>query len=839
MAADGYIRIDTKINQAGAKAGLAGLTKSLKGFAVAAGLAFGVAAISGFAKSCIKLASDLAEVQNVVDVTFGSAAGKINNFAKTAATGFGLSELAAKQYTGTMGAMLKSMGFGTAAAADMSIEMASLAGDMASFYNLDTDEAFMKIRSGISGETEPLKQLGVNLSEANLQAYALAQGMTQGYSSLSEQNKALIRYNYLLDVTKDAQGDFARTSGSWANQVRVLKLQLDSLKATLGGALISALTPVLGFINRLLGALNAAAAAFVSLLSVFGISTQAISSGAGTAADAMDGVGASADAAGAAASGAGSKAKKGLASFDELNVLTSSSGGGGGGGGGLDMTPATKATDDTITAMDKAKAKMQAFFARYAEEIALVKGGWERLKTTVSGIWSGFAKQFADTDIGGAAFRALLGWVYMAETELNLLIAIVGDLLLAFNIPATVEAVLNTLADLWLAVGKAVAAVTPGIMAFIDKGIVPIVQWVGGVLRDALAFLGEQFKVIGDWFAEHEEDFTVIGGYLGDVAAALWTVLEPLASGIWEATKLVLGATLKVLLQLSTWAIEGAVWLIESWYKIRDGATEVFTAVSNFLTTTWNAIWGTVVYVWGEITGFFSATWTSISDTATAAWTAISGFFTGITDGIKLAFNTAWEGIKGEWTAVAEWFNTNVIDPITKAFQAFKTSIIGVWDAIWAGIKGVINSILGGVESFINGIVRGVNVLISGLNTAIGLGSEVTEALGLGSIGPITPWSTVSLPRLAQGAVIPPNREFAAILGDQRSGVNIETPLDTMVEAFKAALGDMGGGGNNQPIYITVESKLDGKTVARNQARYLPKEYGRIGASAVRVGGLA
>jgi phage-related protein len=245
------------------------------------------------------------------------------------------------------------------------------------------------------------------------------------------------------------------------------------------------------------------------------------------------------------------------------------------------------------------------------------------------------------------------------------------------------------------------------------------------------------------------------------------------------------------------------------------------------------------VSVWGSITGYLSGAWAGISEAATTTWTTMSGFFTTIMEGIKLAFSTAWEGIKGTWTAVADWFQTTVIDPITKAFQAFQTTIIGVWDAIWAGIKGVINSILGGVESFVNGIVRGVNLLIGSLNDAIALGSEVTEALGLGSIGPITPWSTVSLPRLAQGAVIPPNREFAAILGDQRSGVNIETPLDTMVEAFKAALGDMGGGGNNQPIYITVESTLDGKTIARNQARYLPKEYGRIGASAVRVGGLA
>ncbi len=201
------------------------------------GSAFAVQQIVRFGKAAIELGSDLQEVQNVVDVTFGSLNSEINEFAKNAVTQFGLSELSAKQFTSTMGAMLKSMGLSTRESADMGMAIAGLAGDMASFYNLAPAESFAKIRSGISGEMEPLRQLGINLSVANLEQFALAQGITKSYEAMTQQEQALLRYNYLLSVTADAQGDFARTSDSWANQTRILSEQFNSLKASVGQAI--------------------------------------------------------------------------------------------------------------------------------------------------------------------------------------------------------------------------------------------------------------------------------------------------------------------------------------------------------------------------------------------------------------------------------------------------------------------------------------------------------------------------------------------------------------------------------------------------------------------------
>ncbi len=203
--------------------------------AKAIGSAFVTKQIIEFGKAAIGVASDLNEVQNVVDTTFGTeGAIKVNEWAKNAAEAFGESELQAKQFTSTLGAMFKSMGVGQADMEEMSMSLAGLAGDMASFYNLDPTEAFEKLRSGISGETEPLKQLGINMSVVNLEAFAMAEGITKSYQEMTQAEQATLRYQYIMSATADAQGDFADTSDSFANQQRILQLEIQTLAAEIG-----------------------------------------------------------------------------------------------------------------------------------------------------------------------------------------------------------------------------------------------------------------------------------------------------------------------------------------------------------------------------------------------------------------------------------------------------------------------------------------------------------------------------------------------------------------------------------------------------------------------------
>lgn len=204
----------------------------------------------------IQLASDLEEVQNVVDVTFGEAgAKKIESWAKTAGDQFGLTELQAKKYASTLGAMMKSSGMASDEIQDMSMNLAGLAADMASFYNLPFDEAFSKIQSGMSGMSQPLRQLGIDMTESSIAAYAMAEGYDTAFSSMSNQEQTLVRYKYLMKVTADAQGDFVRTSDSYANSQRRVATAIDTLKAKFGQGLLPIATDVSNAIGKVIEAL--------------------------------------------------------------------------------------------------------------------------------------------------------------------------------------------------------------------------------------------------------------------------------------------------------------------------------------------------------------------------------------------------------------------------------------------------------------------------------------------------------------------------------------------------------------------------------------------------------
>lgn len=387
----------------------------------AVGLALSVTAIISFGKSCIELGSTLSEVQNVVDVTFGAMSETINRFARDALEEFGLSETSAKKYTSTMGAMLKSMGFTTQAAAEMSMEMTGLSADMASFYNLDSETAFEKIRAGISGETEPLKQLGINMSVANLEAFALSQGITKAYNAMTQQEQAMLRYNYLMQATADAQGDFARTSDGWANQVRVLTERFNALKAAIGQGLIAVLTPVIKVLNSLLAKILTVTDAFSNFIAkITGKNTKTTTtvSGIGDAADSAAGsmgdVGAATDAAGKSAKKA-AKEYGGLLSMDEVHSLTKNegadsggSGGGGASGGGLseNIVDAATETDDTLN------PALEKLITRLKELQDLFKAGFKAgmgdvdlsgITKAVEGIKTSLKNIFTAPEVIGAA----------------------------------------------------------------------------------------------------------------------------------------------------------------------------------------------------------------------------------------------------------------------------------------------------------------------------------------------------------------------------------------------------------------------------------------------------
>lgn len=379
---------------------LEGISSMAKKAGVAFAAAFGTKKIIDFGKQCLELGSELAEVQNVVDVTFPNMSAKVDEFAKSAAQNFGLSETMAKQYTGTFGAMAKAFGFTEQQAYDMGSSLTGLAGDVASFYNLSQDEAYTKLKSVFTGETESLKDLGVVMTQTALDSYALANGFGKTTSAMTETEKVALRYRFVQDQLSAAQGDFLRTSDSWANQVKILKLQMQSFMATIGQGLINLFTPVIKVINIVLGKLATLANAFKSFTELItGKKSSGTDSGiaataeaAGTANEGLEGAADSASNLANNTSKAGQAAQKtakqmkALMGFDKINKAdsqestsagtdsaTPSSGSTGTLGSGVDFGNLAKG-DDVISKTDK---KMSALLARCKELAKLFKKGFE------------------------------------------------------------------------------------------------------------------------------------------------------------------------------------------------------------------------------------------------------------------------------------------------------------------------------------------------------------------------------------------------------------------------------------------------------------------------------
>ncbi|MGM0238521.1 hypothetical protein [Enterococcus sp. AZ103] len=329
----GQIGLDLVVNKNGFQREMSGIQSIASKAGKTLAAAFAVKKIVDFGKQAIDLGSDLTEVQNVVDVTFPSMTKQVDDFAKNAASSFGLSETMAKQYTGTFGAMAKAFGFGEQSAYEMSSALTGLSGDVASFYNISQDEAYTKLKSVFTGETETLKDLGIVMTQNALDAYAMANGFGKVTKDMSEAEKVALRFQFVSQQLTLASGDFSRTSGDWANQVRLLKLQFQSFMATVGQGLINLFSPVLKIINVLLGKLITLGNAFKSFTELItgnkssGQSGEVVP-GVQDASGGLQEATESADDLGAATEDVGKKAKKtakemqSLFGFDEINKLS-------------------------------------------------------------------------------------------------------------------------------------------------------------------------------------------------------------------------------------------------------------------------------------------------------------------------------------------------------------------------------------------------------------------------------------------------------------------------------------------------------------------------------------
>lgn len=495
-----------------------------------------------FGKQAFELGSSITEVENVVDTAFGNMADKAYEFADTAKEQFGLSELSAKKYAGTLMAMLNSTGVAREAAAEMSIGLAGLAGDLASFYNIDTDVAFKKLQSAMAGEIEPMRELGVNMTVAAMESYALSQGITKSWLSMTQAEQAMLRYNYIIHATQQASGDFLDTQHTFANQWRLLTLNVQQFSATIGQGLIAAVLPAIQAINALFSVLQRAATAFRDFMYVLtGYKGETSGGFVNDMATGIEGIGSAGnDAAGGLGNAAGAaddlKKKLSVLPFDELNQLsdnlsdagTGGGGSGGTGGGGLPGIGDMGSINDAF-----ANSELPKYINEWAERIrsAFLDHDWDRLGEEIAwGINVGIEAIYDAINWDNVGPKITAFTSAFTQTFNSLVDSINWDLM-GRTIGTGINTLVNTLNQLiegidWINLGSSFAG---GIMGIVDE-----VNWKGlGNL------IGNYFMIAWNVFYGFvtDLDYKKIGDSLADgINGAIKAIdLDTIGSGIGVA----------------------------------------------------------------------------------------------------------------------------------------------------------------------------------------------------------------------------------------------------------------------------------------------------------------
>lgn len=686
-----------------------------------------------FGSQAIQTASDLEEVQNVVNVSFGSMANEVEAFAKTAIWSFGMSELTAKQTASTFMAMANGMGLAMKDGKNMSLQLTALAGDMASFYNVRQDVAQTALNSIFTGETESLKKFGIVMTEANLSAFALSRGITKSYSAMSQAEKVALRYHYVLKATANAQGDFVRTSGSWANQVRVLKEQFNQLLGILGKGLIQVLTPIVQVLNKLLSYLIAIGNAIAKLFGGGKITSisGSMADASGSAGDLNNNIG---DASGSLedANNNAKKLQKTIASFDELNVLnskdtsSSSSGSSGTGGGissGLEIPDYTTQVEEGSVKLGKlgeTLVNLAQSFGRLAKSLwdtlipafeAFYKNGLEKATKAIGNLinemlkflggeldkWSDWLTENKDQI---AIFATNLGKIVeplglivaeilrVAWEALATALTLIGDAVRAIG-DAIINMDLKDISTI-LSILLAITSIKAGVE--VSKIFRQMNNDISGNLLDKLFYLdsffnGDEGKILG--FAnKFKSAFAKIGEAIAPITSGAMTAFSATLNQIGASG----GALTKLKATLA--GIGGGVKGLFTILKANPVGA-IITAIGLVITA--------LIHLWNTNEGFRN-------------W--VMEFYNGC---IKPVFE--WIG-----NTISELWNEH-LKPL---WEKLKPGITSIWETIktvWDAIANLIGGIIQFLSPIISGILARIGVVVEYISTYIGMVADVLSGI--------------------------------------------------------------------------------------------------------------
>ena len=793
MAADGSVIIDTRMDTSGVQNGVSAIKQSFNGLGSAVkkiglliGGAFAVGKLVQFGKECLELGSNLAEVQNVVDVTFTTMSDKVNEFAKNAMTSAGLSETMAKRYVGTFGAMSKSFGFSEAQAYDMSTALTQLTGDVASFYNISQDLAYIKLKSVFTGETETLKDLGVVMTQSALDQYALANGYGKTTSAMTEQEKVALRLAFVQKQLSAASGDFVRTSGSWANQVRVMQLQLQSLKATVGQGLINIFTPVLKVINILLGKLATLANAFKSfteLITGKKSSGQTSGSGAGLAgtdaiADTADQYGQAADNAeklanankdnATATKKANKETKNYLSSLDEVHKVSSTEGtsstpsgsgssGTGSGSGGLPSSVGSvdygslaegenaldKISDSAKKLADLLKKLWKPFQDAWKKE---GKNTINAAKTALDGLKKlavSVGKSLVEVWTNGTGTTILTTMLKIAQNVLKTIGNIASGFADAWNKNNVGTQIIQNIADALVVVMQLVEKIAEDTATWAaNLDFYPLLESISN-LTSTFAPILESIGNVLEWIYNNivlpmlkwliETGIPTVINLVSKVVTFLadhQTIVEAFGAaliGAFAAAKIA-GLASRVIKSVSgiAMAAKGLISLMTGAGGIMGEIKAIATAIGP------GGIFAIAVGACIAIGVLLYKNWDKIKEVAGKVWDWIKNkTVTFVNDiGNKLRnlgakISTIWDNIKS--TARQKW--NAIWSTIGNLVERIKNGIVGKFTSaknkvvdIFGGIKDTIRNILNKVIGIVNGAIGTVNSAIGGIESAFSFG---------------------------------------------------------------------------------------------------------------------
>jgi hypothetical protein len=746
----------------------------------------------------IAKSSQYTEDLNLFTVSMGKYAEEAYNYAQKVSEVMGIDPAEWMRNQGVFNTIITGFGVAGDKAAFMAKNLTQLGYDLASFYNIDFESAMQKVQSGISGELEPLRRLGYDLSVARLEQERLNLGIDKSVSSMTQAEKSQLRYYAMMTQVTQVQGDMARTLENPANMLRVLRAELEQAARAVGNIFIPILTKVLPIAIAVASALQEIIAAIAALFGVtvkspkWGDAIGSASAGSGAIADNMD-----------SAAGSAKELKRYLAGFDELNVLPdqnqggSGSGAGAGGGDlGLDLPGYDFLKNAVTTQIDEWKKKLEPLVSFVKDNlkeileliatIGIALLAWKLSNDFLNGIMAlkTLGKNGLSIPLTIAAGVILTAASF--SIEFRAIKDAIEDKLNSFNFGEIILSGLGGTVGAGVigkgigqlifkafkgsAVAKAITAgggtISTGLIGAAIGGIVAgIPMFVTGVydaIVNGLNTLNGLLIPAGSTLAA-----TGIGAIIG---TAIGSVGGPVGAAIGALVGLVIGALTDL-----------GILIYQKWDEI----CAFFAPVAEWFN----------INVVQPISGFFSGLWTDIVKTFSPAvtwfsdlWKSVSQTFEDVFYNIGVLVSGTWETIKIVWGIVSGWFDTNVIQPLSNLFSSLwdgitkwasdtwakicdgfltaynyinthfltplRTAVATVFDGLVGAVKAALNGVISALNSALRWIFGGINSILSDLKN-----------FSIAGYSPFAGLRTISVPQipmLADGGFVDQGQLFIA-----------------------------------------------------------------------------